>query len=78
MLPAEKAVEKVTGLPARRLRLAGKGAIAPGMDADLNVFTLEGLHEAATYAQPQRTAEGMDAARFQAVRPGQVWTGPAA
>ena len=61
VLPVEKAVQKVTGLPAKRLRLAGKGQIAPGMDADVNLFALEGLHETATYAQPQRTAEGMDA-----------------
>ena len=42
------------------LRLSGKGLIAPGMDADIDVFTLEGLHEAGTYQQPRQLAQGME------------------
>ena len=60
VLPAYKAVQKVTGLPARRLRLSGKGIAAPGMDADINVFTLDGLHEAGTYQDPRQPAQGME------------------
>ena len=60
VLPVHKAVQKVTGLPAARLRLSGKGMIASGMDADVNVFTLEGLHEAGTYQQPRQLAQGME------------------
>lgn len=59
VLPVEKAVQKVTGLPAERLHLSGKGKIAPGMDADLNVFAPGELHETATYAEPRQTAEGL-------------------
>ena len=58
-IPAEKAVQKVTSLPAKRLGLAGKGTVAVGMDADLNVFRLEDLHEAGTYAAPRQCAQGM-------------------
>ena len=60
VLPVHKAVQKVTSLPAARLRLSGKGMIASGMDADVNVFTLEGLHEAGTYQQPRQLAQGME------------------
>ena len=60
VLPVHKAVQKVTSLPAARLRLSGKGLIAPGMDADIDVFTLEGLHEAGTYQQPRQLAQGME------------------
>ena len=58
-IPVEKAVQKVTGLPAKRLRLEGKGQIAPGMDADINVFAIETLHEMGTYSEPRRLAQGM-------------------
>ena len=60
VLPVHKAVQKVTGLPAARLRLSGKGMIASEMDADVNVFALEGLHEAGTYQQPRQFAQGME------------------
>ena len=59
-ISVEKAVRKVTSLPAKRLRLAAKGRIAPGMDADVNVFALERLHEAATYDHPDLRERGME------------------
>ena len=34
-LPRERVAEVLAGFPARRLRLAGKGRIEPGADADL-------------------------------------------
>ena len=60
VLSPEQAVRKVTALPAARLRLPGKGMLAPGMDADVNVFALEGLHEAGTYGNPRQSAQGME------------------
>ena len=60
VLPVHKAVQKVTSLPAARLRLSGKGRLQPGMDADINVFALEGLREAGTYQQPRQLAQGME------------------
>ena len=60
VLSPEQAVRKVTALPAARLRLPDKGMLAPGMDADVNVFALEGLHEAGTYGNPRQSAQGME------------------
>ena len=45
---------------AQRLRLAGKGVLAAGMDADLCVFDPEALQETGTYQEPCRMAAGMD------------------
>lgn len=60
MLTAEQAVHKITQKPAQVLRLAGKGVLAPGMDADINVFALEKLHQPGTYENPCVLAQGMD------------------
>lgn len=59
-LSVEQAVRKVSALPAGYLRLAAKGRIAPGMDADLNIFRLDEFHEAARYDAPEQPARGMD------------------
>ena len=50
----------MTALPAQALRLQGKGRIAAGMDADVNVFDLASVHERATWEQPAQESEGMD------------------
>ena len=60
VLTAEQAVHKMTQKPAQVLRLAGKGVLAPGMDADINVFALEKLHQPGTYENPCVLAQGMD------------------
>ena len=60
VLTWEQAIHKVTGRPAQRLRLAGKGVLAAGMDADLCVFDPEALRETGTYQEPCRMAAGMD------------------
>ena len=56
----EQAIHKMTGRPAQRLRRAGKGVLAAGMDADLCVFDPEALRETGTYQEPCRMAVGMD------------------
>ena len=60
VLTVEQAIHKMTQQPAEVLRLAGKGVLAKGMDADINVFALEKLHQPATYENPCCLAEGMD------------------
>mgnify|MGYP002568062180 CR=1 FL=1 len=61
VLTLPEAVQRMTSLPAQALRLQGKGRIAAGMDADVNVFDLAAVHERATWEQPAQESEGMDA-----------------
>ena len=37
-----------------------KGVLAPGMDADVNIFDLAQIHTNATYQQPEQFSSGMD------------------
>ena len=60
VLPLEAAVAKMTSIPARVMRLTGKGRIAPGMDADLCIFDPATVREVGTYEDPERYAKGMD------------------
>ncbi len=59
VLTLEQAVHKLTGAPAKALRLRGKGALAVGADADLCVFDPVDIAERGTYQEPCRTALGM-------------------
>ena len=61
VLTLEQGVHKLTQAPAQALRLAGKGVIAVGADADLCVFDPASLTERGTYQDPCQTALGMDA-----------------
>lgn len=61
LLTIQEAVHKITGLPARRFGLTGKGCIAPGMDADLCLFDLKNIHQTGTWQDPDQLAGGMDA-----------------
>ena len=54
----QEAVRKVTALPAQSMRIANKGLLAAGMDADINIFKPEALHERATYLAPKQESEG--------------------
>jgi N-acyl-D-amino-acid deacylase len=79
----EEAVHRMTGLPADRFRLAGRGRIAPGLAADLVVFDPARIADAATFAQPKTPAAGIHsvyvngtlawhAGRATGARPGRV------
>ena len=59
VLTLPEAVKKLTSLPAQAMRLHTKGLLREGMDADLNIFRLEEIHERATYANPRQESEGM-------------------
>ncbi len=61
VLSLEQAVRKMTALPAKALRLRGKGVLAEGMDADLCVFDPAQLRENGDYQHPCRMASGLDA-----------------
>ena len=55
----EAAVRKMTGLPADRFRLAGRGRVEPGYRADLTVFDPERVADTATYSRPISPAAGI-------------------
>ena len=59
-LTIEKAVHKISGLPAWRFGLKEKGEIAVGKDADLCIFDLQNIHQTGTWTKPDVLAGGMD------------------
>ncbi|HEV8632570.1 MAG TPA: amidohydrolase family protein, partial [Thermoanaerobaculia bacterium] len=56
-----EAVRKMTGLSADRFGLAGRGYLRPGFHADLVLFDPVAIRDTATFAAPQRPAEGIAA-----------------
>jgi N-acyl-D-amino-acid deacylase len=55
----ETAVRKMTGLPAARFGLSGRGCVAEGAYADLAVFDAETVIDRATFAEPTQPAAGI-------------------
>jgi N-acyl-D-aspartate/D-glutamate deacylase len=55
-----EAIHKMTGMPAQRFGIAGRGLIRRGYCADLTLFDPEKIMDTATYADPVRTAEGVE------------------
>ena len=49
----------MTGLPAERFGLAGRGVIREGAFADLTVFDPETIIDRASFAEPVQQAEGI-------------------
>jgi N-acyl-D-amino-acid deacylase len=68
----EEAVRKMTGLPAARFGLGGRGILAPGAYADLTVFDPERVIDRASFAEPTLPAAGIEHV-FVNGRP--VWSG---
>ncbi|MDH5548784.1 MAG: amidohydrolase family protein [Gemmatimonadota bacterium] len=77
------AVRSMTTLPATVFRISDRGALRPGMAADIVVFDLGRLADRATYADPHQLSEGMsyvlvngqvaiDGSTFSDVRAGRV------
>jgi N-acyl-D-amino-acid deacylase len=56
-----EAVRKMTGLSADRYGLTGRGYVREGHWADLVLFDPHKIRDAATYAEPIQTAEGITA-----------------
>ena len=61
LLPLSVAVHKMTGMPASRFGLAGRGLIREGHFADVVLFQPELVRDAATFANSTRKAEGIAA-----------------
>lgn len=59
-LAIEKALPKVSSIPARHFRLEGRGVLAEGYFADINVFDLNELKVNATFQKLNRYSTGMD------------------
>jgi N-acyl-D-amino-acid deacylase len=55
----ETAVHKMTGMPAERLRLKGRGLLHPGYAADIAVFDPATVRDESTYAEPHRYPTGV-------------------
>ena len=60
LMPLEQLIHRMTGLSALRYKLANKGFICEGYDADLVLFDYETLTDRATYADPTALAEGIE------------------
>ena len=60
VLSLEDAVRKMTGLPAEKIRLRGKGLIKEGFDADITVFSAETINDKATLEDPLAKPEGIE------------------
>lgn len=55
----EEAVYRVTGKPARRFRMEGRGSLTPGSFADVVVFDAAKIRAKATYDNPRQKPEGI-------------------
>jgi N-acyl-D-aspartate/D-glutamate deacylase len=59
LLTPQAAVHKLTGQPAARLGLTGRGVLAPGAAADVAVFDPSRLAERGTTFEPNQLADGV-------------------
>ena len=50
----------MTNLPATRYKMAGKGAIKDGYDADLVIFDYDKIGPGNTYQEPNLLSEGIE------------------
>ena len=59
VLTLEETVARMTGRPARRLRLDRRGLVRVGHHADLVLFDPRTVRDTATFEQPRRAADGI-------------------
>jgi N-acyl-D-amino-acid deacylase len=60
VLTLPEAIRKMTGWPATRMRLAGRGTIAVGNWADVTIFDYDKLQDRATYEKPMEFPTGIE------------------
>ena len=61
LVKPEEAIRKMTSLPAKHYRLAGRGVVQKGFWADLLVIDPAKLDDRSTYAKPHQLAQGVQA-----------------
>jgi N-acyl-D-amino-acid deacylase len=61
VLTLPDAIRKMTSMPARLVGLDAVGSLEPGKRADIVVFGLDRVADAATFEQPSLLPEGIDA-----------------
>ena len=59
ILSREEGIHRITGMPATRYRLKGKGYIREGYDADLVLFDYDSIIDCADYVNPFQLNEGI-------------------
>lgn len=59
VLSLEKAVEKMTSMPARRVGLKDRGLLREGMFADIAIFNPQTVNDRATFAAPNQYPDGI-------------------
>ncbi len=86
-LTLPEAIRKMTGWPAERMRIAGRGLLRPGFWADVVVFDYGTIQDRSTYEHPTESPAGIDYVLVNGVvvadhgthtgaKPGQVIYGP--
>lgn len=87
VIPLGDAIRKLTSLPARHLKLRGRGELRPGFFADVVVFGPETITDHATFEEPHQYATGVrhvfvngeqvvDGGQHTGALPGRVVRGP--
>ena len=77
LIPLEEAVRKMTGEPADRCRLAGRGYLRPGYAADLVIFATDEVKDTAAFAASNQLPVGIDHVLVNGVEvvPEDTWSG---